>query len=175
MKKAYRGVAILALLLRLATAQEPASQTIEIRGDGRPSEAAKLSAIWLYPEDYEGKTIKLYGFLFEAENFEYFPELNGYLFCCEPVVFGRNNAFHAHVGNATFLSREKLNLFCSTADGQRIRRLFKEHQGEVAMPGEVVLEVKKRDNVYLGIVSSFQPKNLTEQGNAVPRDDRRPR
>jgi hypothetical protein len=153
--------------------EEPADRTITIRGDGRPAEAAKISSIWLYPEDYEGITLKLYGFIYEPENFEYFPELNGYIFSCEPVVAGRNNAFHAHIGNANFLSREKLNFFCSTADGQRIRRMFKERPGEVALPAEVVIEVKRRDNVYLGVVKSFEPRNATEENNRVRSDLRR--
>jgi hypothetical protein len=151
-----------ALLLLPAAAQELSGRTIEIKGDGRPAEAARLSAIWLYPEDYEGKSIKLHGFLLEAENFEYFPEQNGYLFSCEPVIYGRNNAFHAHVGNATFLSQEKLNFLCSTADGQWIRRLFKQHPDEWAITVDITLKVEKREGKYFGTVTSFKPKNVTE-------------
>ena len=145
-------------------AQAPAgnavpNEVLEIRGDRKPAEAEKLSAIWLYPEDYLGKRVKLQGFIFEAENFEYFPEQNGYLFSCEPVIYGRNNAFHVHVGNATFLSREKLNFFCSTAEGQRIRQLFKTHPDELAVPANVVLEIRQRDGIYFADLISFAPKH----------------
>ena len=144
-------------------ADSVADRTIEIRGDRRPSEAEKLNAIWLYPEDYVGKTIRLKGFLFEPENFEYFPDQNGYLFSCEPVVYGRNNAFHAHVGNATFLSREKLNFFCSTAEGQRIRQLFKQHLGEIALPIEVVLEIRKRNELYFADLISYTSNRARDE------------
>jgi hypothetical protein len=144
-----------------ARAQAPADRqsekVLDIRGDRRPSEAEKLNAVWLYPEDYIGQTIRLRGFLFEPENLEYIPDQNGYLFSCEPLIYGRNDAYHAHVGNATFLSQEKLNFFCSTADGRRIRQLFKEHQGEIAMPAEVLLEVRQRNGLYFGDLVSFTP------------------
>ena len=168
--KTLSTILILLLCAPPLVGEDSVGRTIVIRGDGRPSEAAKLSSIWLYPEDYDGVTIKLYGFIFEPESFEYFPDLNGYLFACEPVVYGRSNAYHPHIGNATFLSREKLNFFCSTADGQRIRRLFKEHPGEVALPAEVVIEVKRQDNVYLGALKSFQPRNATEEANRTSND-----
>ena len=162
MKTRLTALIFLALLTPLTAAEDPDAKTIDIRGDKSALESNKISSVWLYPEDYEGKTIRLYGFLFEPENFEYFPDLNGYLFSFEPVLYARNNSYHVHVGNSTFMSREKLNFFCSTADGQRIRRLFKEHQGDVAMPAEVVIEVKQRDYVYLGILKSYKPRNVTE-------------
>jgi hypothetical protein len=148
------------LLSSILVGQEPSPGTIEIYGN-RLADAEKLIAIWLYPEDYENKTIRLYGYLFEPQNFEYFSDLNGYLFQCEPVIYGRR-AFHPHVGNATFLSREKLNFFCTTAQGQYVRQLFKEHQGdqhhegEFGLPSEVVLKVEKRNNVYLAVLVSFK-------------------
>lgn len=158
-------IGVLFLLLPLTSpslAQESSASVLEIRGDSGPSEAEKLVAVWLYPEDYEGKTIKLRGFMFEPENFEYFPDENGYLFSIEPVNLGRNDAYHSHVGNATFLSREKLNFFCSTSDGQRIRRLFKQHQGKLAIAADVELKVEKRNYLYLGVLTSFKPTTTAE-------------
>jgi hypothetical protein len=143
----------------VSTAQEVAP--IEIYGD-RLADAEKLNSIWLYPEDYEGKTIRLYRFCFEPENFEYFPELNGYLFSCEPVAYGRDSV-HPHVGKSELLSREKLNLFCSTAEGKRIRSMFKERQGEVALPAEVVITIEKRNDVYFGNLVSYKPRSLEQQ------------
>lgn len=139
-----------------------AAETTEIRGDRKPAESEKLVSIWLYPEDHVGKRLALKGFIFEPEDFEYFPDLNGYLFSCEPVNLGRNNAFHAHIGSATFLSREKLNFFCSTADGQRIRQLFKQHQGEVAIPASVIVEIRNRDGCYFADLISFTPRREME-------------
>jgi hypothetical protein len=163
-KKPRLGVLLLSLLcVSLSRGQEPAGRAIEIKGDGRPAEAEQLVAIWLYPEDYEGKMIKLHGFLFEPENFEYFPDENGYLFSFEPANLGRDKSVHPHVGNATFLSREKLNFFCSTSDGQRIRRLFKHHQANQVIAADVELKVEKRNYVYLGVVTSFKPTKLAEE------------
>lgn len=145
-------------LLPFAGAQEPAKDMIEINGNWHPAEVAKLERIWLYPEDYEGKTIALKGFLFKAEDFEYFPEHEGYLFCCEPAVFGRNLNVHAYIGNATFVSREKLNFFCTKADGQLVRKLFKESARELPVSADFVLQIQKRNGIYFGVVSSFVHK-----------------
>jgi len=60
------------------------------------------------------------------------------------------------------MSREKLNFFCSTAEGQRLRRLFKQHTDEWAVAADVVLEVKKRDGMYFGEIVSFSPTYLPE-------------
>ena len=147
---------------QVAGGQSATAETIEIRGDRKPSESEKLVSIWLFPEDHNGKRLTLKGFIFEPENFEYFPDLNGYLFSCEPVNLGRNNAFHAHVGDATFLSREKLNFFCSTADGQRIRQLFKQHQGEIAIPASVELVIRRRDGCYFADLITFTPHHESE-------------
>jgi hypothetical protein len=152
----------LSLLASGGWAQPPdataAGKTLAIRGDRKLAEAEQLHAIWLYPEDYLGKTLTLEGFIFEPENFEFHASLNGYLFACEPVLYARNNAFHAHVGNPTFLSPEKLNFFCSTTEGRRIRELFKQHQGEVAMPARVVVEIRQRDGVYFADLISYTPR-----------------
>ena len=145
------------------------SQVIEVNGNGNAKEATTLSTIWLNPEDYEGRTIRLRGFIFEPENFEYFPDHNGYLFTLEPVIYGRNNSKHAHIGYATFVSYEKLNFFCSTGDGQRIRRLFKHHANEHALAADVELEVRKINNIYFGVVTSFKLVKLSEpKAEALP-------
>jgi hypothetical protein len=154
-----------AVLSAVAIAQD--SVPLDIHGD-RLADADKLSSIWLYPEDHEGKTIRLYHFCFEPENFEYFPEVNGYLFSCEPVAYGRDSV-HPHVGKSDFLSREKLNFFCPTAEGQRIRRLFKERQGEVALPAEVVIQIEKRNEIYLGVLVSYKPRSAEQKPSAPGR------
>jgi hypothetical protein len=152
---------VVALLTSLSAAQEAAQSTIDVHGD-QLADAEKMVSIWLYPEDYESKTIRLYHFCFEPENFEFFPDINGYLFSCEPAVYGRNS-IHPHIGRSQFLSREKLNLFCSTSEGQRIRQLFKERQGDVAMPAEVVLRIEKRDYIYYGVLVSYKPQAAAQQ------------
>ncbi|MFM2095403.1 MAG: hypothetical protein RIS70_2527 [Planctomycetota bacterium] len=142
-------------------------QVIEVNGNGNAKEAAKLWEIWLNPEEYEGRIIRLRGFIYEPENFEYFPDQNGYLFTLEPLIYGRNNSKHAHVGYSTFLSHEKLNFFCTTADGQRIRRLFKNHSGEHAIAADVELEVRKTNGIYFGMVTSFKLAKLPESKTEV--------
>ena len=142
--------------------QDREPKTIEIRGDRVPVEAAQLTTIWLFPEDYVGTRIRLHGFLLEAENVEFFPELNGYLFSCEPTIYGRAKAIHPHVGNASFLSQEKLNFFCSRADGQRLRQLFKKNSTESAIMVDMVLEVKQKDGKYFGTVTLLQPQSVKE-------------
>jgi hypothetical protein len=171
MKTSFPALLGLIGLSAVAFAQRP-EQVVTIRGDREPEESEKLVQIWLYPEDHEGLTIKLQGFIFEPEYFEYFPDINGYLFSCEPVNLARNNAFHAHVGNATFLSREKLNFFCSTADGQRIRQLFKERPGEIAMPAEVVIEITRRDYLWLGVLKSYTPRKEVDSAAPAPPNTR---
>lgn len=144
-------------------AQEPAKDVIEINGNWHPAEVTKLERIWLYPEDYEGRTVALRGFLFRPEDFEYFPEHDGYLFCCEPAVFGRNLNVNAYIGNATFLSREKLNFLCNKSDGQLVRRLFKESSHDRPVSADIVLEVIKRNGIYFGKVTSFTHKSARKQ------------
>ena len=146
----------------VATAQEPAKETIEINGNAHPLEVAKLERIWLFPEDYEGKTVTLRAFLFKPENFEYFPEHDGYLFCFEPAIFGRHLNVNPYIGNPTFLSREKLNFLCTKADGQLVRRLFKESSRSLPVMADVTLEVKKRNGFYFGVVSAFTPRGARE-------------
>jgi len=152
----------LILLASAVSAQERAGEIIEINGNWHPSEVSKLEKIWLYPEDYEGKSVRLKGFLFKPEDFEYFPEHDGYLFCCEPAVFGRNLNVHAYIGNATFLSREKLNFFCTKADGQLVRKLFKERASDLPVSADFVLQVQKRNGAYFGVVTNFTYKGARE-------------
>lgn len=140
--------------------QDP--KIIEVNGNGNAKEAEKLWTIWLNPEEYEGRIVRLRGFVFEPENFEYFPDHNGYLFTLEPLTYGRNNSKHAHVGYATFVSQEKLNFICTTGDGQRIRRLFKYHAKEHALAADVEFEVRKTNNIYFGVVTTFKLVKLAE-------------
>jgi hypothetical protein len=159
MKNKYWPILVVTILSPPAIgAQEPAKDAIEINGNWHPSEVSKLERIWLYPEDYEGKTVTLRSFLFRPADFEYFPEHDGYLFCCEPAVFGRNLNVNASIGNATFLSREKLNFFCTKADGQRVRKLFKESAGDLPVSADFVLEIQKRNGIYFGVVTTFSYK-----------------
>lgn len=159
--------------LPLAAQQPPISdknandQSLEIKGNGNAKDAAQLEKIWLYPEDHLGQRIRLRGFLFEPDHFEYFPDHNGYLFSLEPLIYGRNNSMHAHIGNSHFVSHEKLNFFCTTADGQRIRRLFKSHANEVAIAADVELEVRKVNEIFFGHVLSFKPVKLPEPSAEV--------
>jgi hypothetical protein len=165
MKNNYAAILLAMFLLpQFAAAQDTPKDTIEINGNWHPAEVTKLERIWLYPEDYEGKTVILRGFLFKAENFEYFPEHDGYLFCCEPAVFGRNLSVHALIGNATFVSREKLNFLCTKADGQLVRKLFKESARDLPVSGDFVIEIKKRNDIYFGLVTSF-----THRGTSAAR------
>jgi hypothetical protein len=122
----------------------------------------KLERIWLFPEDYEGKTVTLRAFLFKPENFEYFPEHDGYLFCFEPAIFGRHLNVNPYIGNPTFLSREKLNFLCTKADGQLVRRLFKESTRSLPIMADVTLDVKKRNGLYFGVVSAFRQRGARE-------------
>ena len=173
MKKPVCAIVCLLLGGPLVWAQEPTGPMLEIRGDGRPAQAEKLFKVWLYPEDYVGTTIKLHGFLFEPQNFEYFPEQNGHLFCCEAVIHKRDSDYHTYVGNATFLSQDKLNFFCTTADGQRIRELFKTRPAYLALAADVVLEVQRRDHLYFGVVTSFKPDSAPPPMNPpTPAEDR---
>ncbi len=162
MRNKYWAILLATILLpQISGAQDAAKDAIEINGNWHPAEVTKLERVWLYPEDYEGKTITLRGFLFKAENFEYFPEHEGYLFCCEPAVFGRNLNVHAMIGNPTFVSREKLNFFCTKADGQLVRKLFKESARDLPVSGDFVLQVQKRNGIYFGVVSSFTHRGAT--------------
>jgi hypothetical protein len=159
MNNKYWAILLVTIVLPPAAgAQEPAKDSIEINGNWHPSEVSRLERIWLYPEDYEGKIITLTAFLFKPENFEYFPEHDGYLFCCEPAIFGRHLNVNPYIGNATFLSREKLNFFCTKSDGQLVRQRFKESSRNLPVLADIVLEVKKRNGVYFGVVTSFTYK-----------------
>jgi len=151
-----------AFLPLVAGAQEPASGSIEINGNAHPQEVEKLERIWLFPEDYEGKTVTLRAFLFKPENFEYFPEHDGYLFCFEPAIFGRHLNVNPYIGNPTFLSREKLNFLCTKADGQLVRQLFKESSRSLPVMADVTLGVKKRNGFYFGVVTAFTPRRARE-------------
>ncbi|MCU0878582.1 MAG: hypothetical protein MUF06_12425 [Pirellulaceae bacterium] len=156
------GVATLLPVLLGAQEPKPAARVLEVWGDRLPVETGKLEAVWLYPEDYEGYTIKVRGYIYEPQNFEFFPDLNGYLLSFEPVILGRSGTYHAHVGKCDFLSREKLNFFCTTAEGRRIREIFKKNPGESAIPSEVVFEVRKRDGIYFADLISFTPRHTRE-------------
>jgi hypothetical protein len=153
----FLAICLAVALVSTANAQVPTSPTIDIRGDNLP-DMDKLSTIWIYPEDYEGKTIRLSKMLFEVENFEFHPQVKGFLFSFEPVILERK-AFHPHIGNCNFLSHVKLNFYCSAAQGEQIRQMFKGRQDAFGMPTEVMLKVEKRDNVFLGVLVSFTPRN----------------
>ena len=142
-----------ALFVAAAHGQVPEAPKIDIRGD-RLADAEKMTAIWLYPEDHVNQTMRLSKFLFEAENFELHPDTNGYLFSFEPVIYGRLMD-HPHIGNCNRVSPLKLNFWCSTAQGERIRKLFKNGGGQYAMPAEVNLKIEKRDNGYFAALLSF--------------------
>lgn len=100
------GVASLLPGLLIAQEAQPAARVLEVWGDRLPVETGKLEMAWLYPEDYEGYTIKVRGYIYEPQNFEFFPDLNGYLLSFEPVILGRSGTYHAHVGKCDFLSRK---------------------------------------------------------------------
>ncbi len=51
-----------------------------------------------------------------------------------------------------------LNFFCTKADGQLVRKLFKESARDLLVSGDFVLQVQKRNGIYFGVVSSFTHK-----------------
>jgi hypothetical protein len=63
------------------------------------------------------------------------------------------------VGNATFLSRKKLNFFCSTEEGERLRQSFKANPTEIATPANVVLKITQRNGYYFADLISYTPKS----------------
>jgi len=147
-------------------AQEPENGALELNGDVAPSQipqlSAKLNRLWLFPEDYEGKTVHLKSFLFEAENLEPCREVNGYLFSCEPVVFAHNDQERMHIGNARHLSRDKLNFVCSDEQGQAIRNRFKQIKDDPVLSADVTMQIRReKDGAFWAVVTSFSARPKT--------------
>jgi hypothetical protein len=110
----------------------------------------------------------LHGYLFEAENFEYFPEQNGYLFLRASRTRSEQRISLA-CWQCDVLSQEKAQFLQTTSDGQR--RLFKQHPQELAINADVVLEERSVTTIPRHC-HPFKPNNDGQDSPAPPNRGR---
>lgn len=176
MQKLVIGVSFVACLLpndrnsgQVVRAQPPVGCVVEIPGSGKPSENARLADVWLNPEKYVGQVLRLRGWVLEPQYFEYIPEQSGYLFSVAPRQLASHMPAPPRFGHATYLSREKLNFFCWTGEGQRISRMLKLAATGGVLTVDIDLTIEIRNDIYFAIVTAIEATQIYDSATLSSR------